>query len=102
MFIKLLKESANGEWNNAEKWGYAVLANSVLVLLSIVGILSVKCSDETSRQYVTDIFLGLAVSTMLGDSILHIIPIFLGLHKHDEAGHEGWEKEIFFDFCQCD
>ena len=79
------------EWSTAQMWGYGVLANSVLVLLSIIGILSVKCTNEKSFQYVTDIFLGLAVSTMLGDAILHIIPIFLGLHKHEEeeGGHEG-------------
>ena len=79
----------SSKFTTAEKWGYAVLANSFLVLLAVVGILSVKCSDERSRLYVTDIFLGLAVSTMLGDSILHIIPIFLGIHKHEEEGHEG-------------
>ena len=63
----------------------------------MIGILSVKCSDEKSRLYVTDIFLGLAVSTMLGDTILHIIPIFLGIHKHEEEGHEGKTstKELF-------
>ena len=83
--------SSEEEWSTAQMWGYGVLANSVLVLLSIIGILSVKCSNEKNFQYITDIFLGLAVSTMLGDAILHIIPIFLGLHKHEaeEEGHEG-------------
>ena len=57
---------------------------------------------RNKSRHFPDIFLGLAVSTMLGDSILHIIPIFLGIHKHDEAGHEGWFSlnSLFFDFVE--
>ena len=48
------------------------------VLLSLLGIVIVKCTTNDNRQFVGDLFLGLAVSTMLGDSLLHILPSVLG------------------------
>lgn len=62
--------------------------NPFLVCLSLLGIFIVKCSSTKNRLFVGDVFLGLAVSTMLGDSILHILPAVLGLHNHDEEVHE--------------
>ena len=48
------------------------------VLMSLLGIIIVKFTTSDNRQYVGDLFLGLAVSTMLGDSLLHILPSVLG------------------------
>ena len=48
------------------------------VLLSLLGIVIVKCTTNDNRKFVGDLFLGLAVSTMLGDSLLHILPSVLG------------------------
>ena len=31
----------------------------------------------------TDFFIALAVSTMVGDAFFHILPHMLGLHSHD-------------------
>ena len=62
--------------------------NRFLVCLSLLGIFIVKCSSTKNRLFVGDVFLGLAVSTMLGDSILHILPAVLGLHNHDEEKHD--------------
>ena len=68
----------DGEWSTAEKWGYATLANAFLVSLSLLGILLIKSTSANARVYVNDVFLGLAVSTMLGDAILHILPYIIG------------------------
>ena len=48
------------------------------VALAVLGIFLIKCSTAKSRLLVGDVFLGLSVSTMLGDSLLHILPSVLG------------------------
>ena len=58
------------------------------MLTSLIGIFVIKFTSPSSRTFVNDIFLGLAVSTMLGDALLHIIPIVLGLHDHDHDDHD--------------
>ena len=75
----------NEKWTKAEQWGYAILANSCVVCLSLCGILIVKCTNGNNRRIIGDYFLGLVVSIMLGDSLLHIMPEVLGLHDHDHA-----------------
>ena len=52
------------------------------VALALLGIFLIKCSTPKSRLLVGDVFLGLSVSTMLGDSLLHILPSVLGNLKH--------------------
>ena len=71
-------DDEEGGWTKAQQWGYAVLANSFNVCLSLSGIMIVKCSNGGNRRVLGDFFLGLAVSIMLGDSLLHIMPEVLG------------------------
>ena len=78
-------DDVNEKWTKAEQWGYAILANSCVVCLSLCGILIVKCTNGDNRRIIGDYFLGLVVSIMLGDSLLHIMPEVLGLHDHDHA-----------------
>ena len=65
-------------WTKTQQRGYAVLANSFNVCLALSGIMIVKCSNGGNRRVLGDFFLGLAVSIMLGDSLLHIMPEVLG------------------------
>ena len=65
-------------WTSAQQWGYATLANSVVVSFSLCGIVIVKCTTGKSRRTIGDMFLGLCASIMLGDGIMHIMPHFLG------------------------
>ena len=67
-------------WTTAQQWGYATLANSVVVSFSLCGIVIVKCTSGKSRQTIGDMFLGLCVSIMLGDGVMHIMPHFLGMN----------------------
>ena len=68
----------HGSWTTAQQWGYATLANSVVVSFSLCGIVIVKCTNSKNRRTIGDFFLGLVVSIMLGDAIMHIMPHFLG------------------------
>ena len=55
-----------------------IFYDSKKVALAVLGIFLIKCSTPKSRLLVGDVFLGLSVSTMLGDSLLHILPSVLG------------------------
>ena len=81
------------EWTRAQQWGYATLAYTFIVILSLSGLVLMKCTTNSTRTYVNDIFLGLAVSTMLGDAMLHIIPLVLGLHDHDHDDHDDHDHD---------
>ena len=68
------------------------------MLLSLSGIILIKFTTPNTRTFVNDVFLGLAVATMLGDALLHIIPIVLGLHDHgheDDHGHSHDDHDHF-------
>ncbi|CAG5102205.1 Oidioi.mRNA.OKI2018_I69.chr1.g190.t1.cds [Oikopleura dioica] len=81
-------EDDDEEWSNAQAWGYATLANTVCVLLSLAGVGIILCNKRASPKmmtYIYDFFIALGVSTMLGDAFLHILPAVLGLHSHDDG-----------------
>ena len=46
---------------------------------------------------VTDFFIALAVSTMVGDAFFHILPHMLGLHGHTHEPHHDSEEGGLFD-----
>ena len=78
---RMIREETDDDedgWTKTQQWGYAVLANSFNVCLALSGIMIVKCSNGGNRRVLGDFFLGLAVSIMLGDSLLHIMPEVLG------------------------
>ena len=97
------------KWTTAQTWGYATLGqlclgkhclyfnkesyqnNSVSVALS--GILLLQCRNQHRKQLVSDFFVALGISTMLGDAFFHIIPHMLGLHDH----HEHHDADQDFD-----
>ena len=68
------------------------------VCLSFLGILVVLCRKQSNVILLTDFFIALAVSTMVGDAFFHILPHMLGLHSHDHgdeddhADHDHYEE----------
>lgn len=80
-------------WTKAQQWGYAFLANSFNVCLALSGIMIVKCSNGGNRRVLGDFFLGLAVSIMLGDSLLHIMPEILDLKSEFNGNTDDVQEE---------
>ncbi|CAF4689931.1 unnamed protein product, partial [Rotaria sp. Silwood1] len=74
---------------NFERYGYGFLAIFIVSALSLVGLLTFPILYKVSFQYVLTLFTALAVGTLFGDSMFHLIPIALGLHgdhgKHDHT-----------------
>ncbi|XP_073536237.1 zinc transporter ZIP4 isoform X1 [Phyllobates terribilis] len=87
--------ASDGQLSTTEKYIYASIATLVVCLCALFGIVVLLCASCTSvYQYVIQFFVSLAVGSLTGDAILHLIPQFLGLHSHSEAdGHAHSEEE---------
>ncbi|CAF1181474.1 unnamed protein product [Adineta ricciae] len=79
---------------DAQRYGYGFLAVFVVSAMSLGGLLAFPCLYKVSFQYVLATFTALAVGTLFGDAMFHLIPFALGLHSHESGAHEhGHEHE---------
>ncbi|KAM9290584.1 zinc transporter ZIP4 [Gastrophryne carolinensis] len=86
---------SDGQLSTALKYVYGSIATLVVCLCAVFGIVIMLCTSCTSvYQYVIQFFISLAVGSLTGDAILHLIPQCLGLHSHgDHEGHAHEEGE---------
>ncbi|KAK2887574.1 hypothetical protein Q8A67_015802 [Cirrhinus molitorella] len=87
---------AHDSLSTAERYGYATLANIIICLMPMFGIVVLlfsRCSQVF--QMCIQFCISLAVGSLTGDALLHLIPMFLGLHAHEE-GHNHEEENLDF------
>ncbi|XP_057210671.1 zinc transporter ZIP4-like [Triplophysa rosa] len=84
-----LCSASSDSLTTAERYGYATLANSLVCLMSVFGIVLLLFSVCTRLfDLCIQFCISLAVGSLTGDALLHLIPSFLGLHSHEESGHD--------------
>nr|XP_055076187.1 zinc transporter ZIP4 [Misgurnus anguillicaudatus] len=72
--------------STAERYGYATLANLIICLMAMFGITVLLFSSCTQVfELCIQFCISLAVGSLTGDAILHLLPTFLGLHKHEDG-----------------
>ncbi|XP_042601680.1 zinc transporter ZIP4 [Cyprinus carpio] len=80
--------------STAERYGYATLANIIICLMAMFGIVVLLFSRCTQVfQMCIQFCISLAVGSLTGDALLHLLPMFLGLHAHEE-GHSHEEENL--------
>ncbi|XP_051991802.1 zinc transporter ZIP4-like [Xyrauchen texanus] len=81
-----------------EKYGYATLANLIICLMAMFGIVVLLFSACTQVfELCIQFCISLAVGSLTGDALLHLLPSFLGLHVHDNGNnHDHSEDNLDF------
>ncbi|XP_056597362.1 zinc transporter ZIP4 [Triplophysa dalaica] len=84
--------------STAERYGYATLANLIICLMAMFGIVVLLFTACTQVfELCIQFCISLAVGSLTGDALLHLLPAFLGLHSH-EHGSSLDHSEDNFDF----
>lgn len=67
----------------AQRYGYGTIATVIVCLCSTAGVIFLRCCSSRLYRIVIELFLGLAVGTLVSDSLLHLVPQALGIHSED-------------------
>lgn len=103
LYQKLYAECATPATKKEEeaspyKWLYGIVTVLVVCLCSLLGVMLVPCMRKAIYRLAMALFVGLAVGTLTGDAILHLIPSATGVHAHGEDdGHNHTEGPIVVD-----
>ncbi|KAF4073737.1 hypothetical protein AMELA_G00246660 [Ameiurus melas] len=75
--------------STTERYVYATLANAVICLTATFGVVVLLCSSCSSLvQLCIQFCISLAVGSLTGDALLHLLPMFLGIHVHSDGASE--------------
>ncbi|XP_033638692.1 zinc transporter ZIP12-like isoform X3 [Asterias rubens] len=88
--------------NTGEVWGYSMLAVFIISLCAVAGVVFLPCLNSDVYLNVLQTMMALAVATLVGDAVIHLIPQAVGLHAHDfaatsgEHNHDAGSDELAF------
>ncbi|XP_062843950.1 zinc transporter ZIP6 [Trichomycterus rosablanca] len=86
--------------NNSQKsssieiaWIGGFLSITIISLLAVVGLVLIPVINKNCFNFLLSFLVALAVGTLSGDALLHLIPHAQGGHKHHHAAGEGLEHD---------
>jgi len=76
-------------------WGAAIGSIFIIGACGIFGVLVIPIMNRKIYQHAVQFLIALAVGTLTGDALLHLLPhaIMGGLHNHDHKGKSGNTQE---------
>ncbi|MEQ2252237.1 hypothetical protein ILYODFUR_019638, partial [Ilyodon furcidens] len=87
-------ETPNG-LSKSDKYLYATLANVIITIMAMFGIVMLLCTSCTNVfQMCIQFCISMAVGSLTGDALLHLVPMFLGIHIHTEDGSSSEHEHV--------
>lgn len=83
------KPATVAERDTAKIWGYGIGAVTLISLTSLAGVATIPFIGKRLYNKVLDLLVGLAVGSLAGDGLLHLLPHSFGLHAHGEEESTG-------------
>lgn len=75
-------------------WVWAFVSITVISLLSLLGVVLVPILNQACFKFLLTFLVALAVGTLSGDALLHLLPHSLGEHDHSHDHDHGEQKDM--------
>ncbi|XP_063790219.1 zinc transporter ZIP10 isoform X2 [Pseudophryne corroboree] len=93
--VENVEKSTEG---GASAWICGFISITVISLLSLLGVILIPIINQGCFKFLLNFLVALAVGTLSGDALLHLLPHSQGGHDHgsEESGHNGHAEEEDF------
>ncbi|XP_077435278.1 zinc transporter ZIP10 [Vanacampus margaritifer] len=78
-------ENVSSVWT----WIWGFVSITIISLLSLLGVVLVPILKQSCFKFLLTFLVALAVGTLSGDALLHLLPHSQGQHDHSGGGHAG-------------
>ncbi|KAF6730293.1 Zinc transporter ZIP10 [Oryzias melastigma] len=86
-------ESVSSVW----VWVWGFVSITIISLLSLLGVVLVPILNQSCFKFLLTFLVALAVGTLSGDALLHLLPHSQGQHDHSQHG-AGHDTDLATDF----
>ncbi|XP_061464164.1 zinc transporter ZIP10 [Rhineura floridana] len=98
LLIEDLNKGKNASLGNMEKtgasaWICGIISITVISLLSLLGVILIPIINQGCFKFLLTFLVALAVGTMSGDALLHLLPHSQGAHNHSHHNGHGHQHE---------
>ncbi|XP_056146064.1 zinc transporter ZIP10 [Lampris incognitus] len=83
--------------NTVWVWVWGFVSVTIISLLSLLGVVLVPILNQSCFKFLLTFLVALAVGTLSGDALLHLLPHAQG-HDHSHSGKEEVEENLAVDF----